>query len=53
MTDTFDYIVVGGGSSVNAMIYVRGQAEDYDAWAQMGLKGWSYSHLKRHRFQQI
>ena len=41
MTDAFDYIVVGGGSSVNAMLYVRGQADDYDAWAEMGLKGWS------------
>lgn len=37
MTEAFDYIVVGGGSSVNAMIYIRGQADDYDAWARMGL----------------
>ncbi|MCR9127823.1 MAG: GMC family oxidoreductase N-terminal domain-containing protein [Rhodobacteraceae bacterium] len=33
--------VIGGGSSVNAMIYIRGQAEDYDTWAQMGCRGWS------------
>ena len=45
MTEAFDYIVVGGGSSVNAMLYVRGQADDYDAWAEMGLKGWSYSDV--------
>lgn len=37
--------VIGGGSSVNAMLYVRGQADDYDAWAKMGLKGWSYSDV--------
>ncbi len=35
--------VIGGGSSVNAMLYVRGQSEDYDNWAQLGAKGWSYS----------
>jgi choline dehydrogenase-like flavoprotein len=34
--------VIGGGSSVNAMLYVRGQAEDYDGWAQDGNRGWSY-----------
>lgn len=37
--------VIGGGSSVNAMLYVRGQAEDYDGWAQDGNRGWSYSDV--------
>lgn len=37
--------VIGGGSSINAMLYVRGQAEDYDTWAQMGCTGWSYSDV--------
>ncbi|MVO16635.1 GMC family oxidoreductase [Parasedimentitalea huanghaiensis] len=37
--------VIGGGSSVNAMLYVRGQAEDYDGWAQDGNRGWGYSDV--------
>lgn len=37
--------VLGGSSSVNAMIYVRGQPEDYDAWAAAGCNGWSYQDL--------
>jgi len=37
--------VIGGGSSINAMIYIRGQAEDYDTWAQMGCRGWSYDEV--------
>jgi choline dehydrogenase-like flavoprotein len=37
--------VIGGGSSVNAMIYIRGQAHDYNLWAQMGNRGWSYDDV--------
>jgi choline dehydrogenase len=33
---------LGGGSSVNALIYVRGQREDYDEWARLGCDAWSY-----------
>jgi len=34
--------VVGGSSSINGLIYVRGQPEDYDHWAQLGNRGWSW-----------
>ena len=37
--------VLGGSSSINAMLYIRGQAADYDGWAQMGCKGWSYDDV--------
>ncbi|MGE3244960.1 MAG: GMC family oxidoreductase [Beijerinckiaceae bacterium] len=36
---------VGGGSSVNAMIYIRGQKQDYDDWAAMGCPGWGYDDV--------
>jgi choline dehydrogenase len=35
----------GGSSSINGMVYIRGHARDYDQWAQMGLKGWSYCEV--------
>ena len=37
--------VLGGTSSINGMMYARGQAGDYDGWAQKGLKGWSYAEV--------
>ena len=38
--------VVGGGSSINAQIYTRGNAKDYDAWAEdEGCDGWSYREV--------
>lgn len=38
--------VLGGSSSVNAMIYVRGQPQDYDGWAAQGNSGWSWDEVK-------
>lgn len=37
--------VIGGGSSINAQIYTRGNALDYDEWRQMGCAGWSYEDV--------
>ena len=37
--------VLGGSSSVNAMIYVRGQPQDYDAWAAEGNDGWGWADV--------
>ena len=37
--------VLGGTSAINGMLYVRGQAQDYDGWAQSGNRGWSYTEV--------
>ena len=37
--------VLGGSSSINGMLYVRGQPLDYDTWAQLGNRGWSYEEV--------
>ncbi|MDB5513107.1 MAG: hypothetical protein JWR08_2590 [Enterovirga sp.] len=37
--------VVGGSSAINAMIYMRGQAADYDGWRQLGLSGWGWDDV--------
>lgn len=37
--------VLGGCSSINGMIYMRGQAEDYDGWRQMGCTGWGWDDV--------
>jgi len=44
--------VIGGSSAINAMVYMRGQADDYDHWRQLGLPGWSWDdvlpYFKKH-----
>lgn len=37
--------VLGGSSSINGMVYIRGHASDYDRWAQTGLTGWGWSDV--------
>ncbi|RHY09307.1 hypothetical protein DYB26_007729 [Aphanomyces astaci] len=37
--------VLGGSSSLNAMVYIRGHAQDYDDWEAAGAKGWSYADV--------
>jgi choline dehydrogenase len=37
--------LLGGSSSINGMVFVRGQSHDFDHWAQLGNRGWSYSDV--------
>ncbi len=37
--------VIGGSSSINGMVYVRGHAHDYDHWSESGADGWSYADV--------
>ena len=37
--------MLGGSSSINGMVFVRGQSHDYDHWAQLGNRGWSYADV--------
>ncbi|WP_315755301.1 MULTISPECIES: GMC family oxidoreductase [unclassified Bradyrhizobium] len=39
---------LGGSSSINGHVYNRGQRQDFDTWAQMGNRGWSYSDVLPH-----
>ena len=37
--------MLGGSSSINGMVFIRGQAQDYDHWAQLGNRGWSWREV--------
>jgi len=37
--------MLGGSSAINGLVFVRGQAQDYDHWAQLGNRGWSYQDV--------
>jgi choline dehydrogenase len=40
--------VIGGSSSINGLIFIRGQHQDFDDWARLGAQGWSYRELLPH-----
>lgn len=40
--------VIGGSSSINGLIYIRGQREDFDDWARLGAEGWDYNSVLPH-----
>ncbi len=44
--------VIGGSSSINGMVYVRGHGRDYDHWAQSGATGWSFADVQPY-FQRM
>lgn len=44
--------LLGGSSAINGLAYVRGQAQDFDTWAQMGNRGWSHDEVLPH-FKRI
>ena len=44
--------IVGGSSSINAMIYIRGNRRDYDNWRDLGNDGWSFEEI-RTLFSQV
>ena len=37
--------MLGGSSGINAQVYIRGHARDYDEWARQGCNGWSYAEV--------
>src|SRR5580658_762576 len=37
--------VLGGGGSINAMVWCRGMARDYDSWAEQGAEGWAFKDV--------
>ncbi len=45
--------VIGGSSAINAMVYMRGQAGDYDHWRQLGLPGWSWEDVRPYFKKQV
>ncbi len=40
--------VIGGSSSINGLIYIRGQHEDFEDWEEMGARGWGYENVLPH-----